>query len=351
MTRPDVGRPRLLCAGYLTLDLIVRDLEGHDYWQAVGGTCGNVAVFASALGAEVSLLARVGKDRRGSLILEYLNDGGVDTSGVEQIERLGTPGIIEHILGTAQGTHQFSFKCPACMRQLPKQSVVSWRRAKIEAKCINRYDAFFFDRATPATLLLAEAAREAGLLVMFEPPTIPRTDIAKRAAAFSDIAKVSVRRRNQDRTWNLSSDVSTKFIIETLGACGVRASARSFHGWSEWQELPAFPQSHICDTAGAGDWFTAGLLTSLPIETGSIGFDEVLASVEYGQKLSAISLAFDGPGGALAALGAPTIKEIAKGTLAVTLPAKKRKKENAVQRQANLQIASYCSLCLSANVD
>ena len=70
MTQIDGQKPRLLMAGYVTLDLIVRDLDEQDYWQSAGGTCGNVSVFSSALGADVSLLARVGEDQRGRLLLD-----------------------------------------------------------------------------------------------------------------------------------------------------------------------------------------------------------------------------------------------------------------------------------------
>ena len=42
MSKRSNERPRLLTAGYVTLDIIVRDLRAHDYWHAAGGTCGNV---------------------------------------------------------------------------------------------------------------------------------------------------------------------------------------------------------------------------------------------------------------------------------------------------------------------
>ena len=338
-------------AGYVTLDLIVRDLDEQDYWQSAGGTCGNVSVFSSALGADVSLLARVGEDQRGRLLLDALANAGVGTYHVEQEVRLRTPGIVELIYGTSEGTHRFSFRCPVCETQLPKHAVVSWRRAKVEAKCIDRFDTFFFDRATPATLHLAEAARKAGLLVMFEPPTLPRTDRAKRAAALSDIVKVSVRHDSRGRGWHLGKDASTRFIIETLGAKGVRFRARTPHGWGEWQELPAIPQSRISDTAGAGDWFTAGLLTSLSCRPGLIESDTMLAAIQYGQRLSAISLAFDGPSGALAALGAPTIKETAKGASPMLFPSETCLIESQIRRNANFQLASHCELCLTAKAD
>ena len=180
---------RLLTAGYVTLDLIVRDLEMRDFWHAAGGTCGNVSAFASALGLDVSILARVGEDRRGELLVDDLAGTGVDITRVERIPGLSTPGVVEFIRSRRGGGHRFAFRCPACKADLRKAAVVSQRQATRVADCVESFDAFFFDRATPATIRLAEAAREAGLLVMFEPTSVPRTRNAVRAAALSNYLK------------------------------------------------------------------------------------------------------------------------------------------------------------------
>ena len=50
---------------------------------------------------------------------------------------------------------------------------------------------------------------------------------------------------------------------------------------------------------GAGDWMTAGMLAQLLTRKDEIGIGSLLASVKYGQRLSTISIAFDGPAGRL----------------------------------------------------
>ena len=338
--------PRLLAAGYLTLDLIVRDLESRDYWHSAGGTGGNVSIFASALGLDVSLLARVGEDQRGHRVLCDVAAAGISAAGIEQVPGLATPGIVELITGTPEGDHRFTHRCPACAIQLPKQAVVSHSAAKRQVKSINQFDAFFFDRATSATLLLAAAAREAGLLVMFEPPNIPRTATALRAAELSDIVKTSRRPGHRERDWELRPDVATRFIVETLGPKGVRVRHRSWTGWREWQNVPPFPPAQIKDTAGAGDWMTAGLLTTLPPRKDTIGIDQLLASIEYGQRLSAISISFDSPSGALTALGTATIEQLANGTAQI-----QSLSDSQVRLSKRVGCTStpsnYCELCLS----
>ena len=320
MIRPKEKTPRLLTAGYLTLDLIVRNLAAGDYWHSAGGTCGNVSIFASALGLDVSLLARVGEDLRGHKVLSDVVAGGINTAGIEQVPGLATPGIVELITGTPEGTHRFTHRCPECAIRLPKQAVVSHSTARTKVKFIKQFDAFFFDRATSATLLLASAAREAGLLVMFEPSNVPRTAKALRAAELSDIVKTSRRPGYRGRDWELRPDAATKFIVETLGPNGMRVRHRLSTGWGEWQTVTPFPPPHIRDTAGAGDWMTAGLLANLLPRKDSISIDPLLASIEHGQRLSAISIAFDSPAGALTALGSSTIRRIANGTAPIQGP-------------------------------
>ena len=311
MKQREGQRPRLLTAGYVTLDLIVKDLATRDFWHSAGGTCGNVSIFAAALGVDVSLLGRVGKDRRGHRLVSDLVSAGVNIADVESVPALCTPGIAEIIQCTPEGTHRFTHRCPSCGTRLPKQTVVSKRKADTVAQGIDQFDGFFFDRATPATLWLAAAARGADLLVLFEPQSVPRTALAIHAAELSDIVKFSSLPGRRGKHWDLSSKGSTRFVIETLGASGARFRTRSPRGWDEWTEMPAVPPTRIRDTAGAGDWMTAGLLTSLLPQRDVNDPEPMAAAIEFGQRLSSISIAFDGPQGALTALGASTIQRAA----------------------------------------
>ena len=283
--------------------MIVRDLAAGDYWHSAGGTCGNVSIFSAALDIDVSLLARVGEDLRGRRVLEHMAAAGVNTHGVQHSKRLRTPGIIEIIHGTPTGSHRFTRQCPLCAFRLPKLAAVSKRQAQVSTETINEFDAFFFDRATPSTIRLASAAREAGLIVMFEPPSFPQTERAIQAADLSDIVKISRRPGSPVRRWSLSPDASTNFIIETLGPQGTRFSKKLHGRWTKWKQIPPFPAKCVRDTSGAGDWLSAGLLTHLLNNPDHINADSFQVSIEYAQKLSSISIAFDGPHGVLNALG------------------------------------------------
>ena len=338
--------PRLLAAGYLTLDMVVRDFAKGDYWHSAGGTCGNVSIFTSALGVQVSLLARIGKDQRAQRILRDLDDAGVDSLNVEHNSAVRTPGIVELIRGTTKGEHRFTHRCPLCQSRLPKQLVVSKRVADSLAKNIDQFDAYFFDRVTSATISLAKAAHEAGLIVMFEPPSIPRTSRAKIAAAFSDIVKISRKAGHKAQDWGLCSNGSTQFIIETLGSEGTRFQQLSPCGAGEWVHLPASTPTLIRDTAGAGDWLTAGLLADLLLAHHELTEDSVTDLIKYGQKLSAVSIAYDGPSGALTTLGAANIKRaVSDGHyLQIDHDICTLRTE---RQHSSVKIANHCELCLS----
>ena len=338
--------PRLLTAGYLTLDMVVRDLAKGDYWHSAGGTCGNVSIFTSALGVQVSLLARIGKDQRAQRILRDLNDAGVDTLNLEDNPAVRTPGIVELIRGSTNGEHRFTHRCPLCQSRLPTQSVVSKRVADSLARNIDQFHAYFFDRVTAATISLAKAAHEAGLIVMFEPPSIPRTRQAKIAAALSDIVKISRKATNKAQDWGLCSNGSTQFIIETLGSEGTRFQQLLPGGAGEWVHLPASTPTSIRDTAGAGDWLTAGLLAELLLARHELNEDSVTDLIKYGQKLSAVSIAYDGPNGALTNLGAANMKHAASDGHHIPIDYDICALRTERQ-QTSVKLANHCELCLS----
>ena len=339
---------RLLAAGYLTLDLIVRDLESGDYWQEIGGTCGNVSAFVTALGVDVTTLSKIGDDVRGELLLRKTEESGLATAGTERIPGMQTPAIVELLSGDATRTHRFVFRCPLCSVRLPKAAVVSKRYADAVVHDIASYDAYFFDRATPSTVHLAQAARDAGLLVVFEPTTVPRTAYADRAASLSDIVKVSQQPHDAMTTWHPARGASTRIIVETLGSHGIRYRGRVRRGWGAWRKQPAAEGSIIRDTAGAGDWLTAGLLTYLLAQSAEINLVSVQAALEYGQRLSALSLAFDGPHGALRELGAAAIRQAhlddAGALVQSHSPGLGRVPRNGLEQNAAL-----CDLCLSVS--
>jgi ribokinase len=85
-------KPRIVVVGSLNMDLVVRTerlprpgetVHGRDFCQVPGGKGANQAVAAALLGAEVTMIGRVGDDAYGRQLLESLASRGVDTRLVE----------------------------------------------------------------------------------------------------------------------------------------------------------------------------------------------------------------------------------------------------------------------------
>ncbi len=79
-----------------------------------------------------------------------------------------------------------------------------------------------------------------------------------------------------------------------------------------------------------------------------IYLEPMLSSIGYGQRLSAISIAFDGPTGALTALGSSEIENVANGTGPIQIPCDTKtcvsSKEGCTETPSN-----HCDLCLTEN--
>lgn len=346
MVEHQVNAARLLTAGYVTFDIIEHCGGAGEYWHAVGGTCGNVSVFTSALGLDVTVLCRIGEDDRGDFLWDGLDEWGVNVSLVERIRGLPTPAVVQETRSRGDKTHHFTFRCPGCHIRLAKSGVVSMKQAEVVSSNIGEFDVYYFDRATRSTVHLAEAAREAGLIVIFEPTSIPRTSLALRAASLSDIVKFAKRRRRCATDWRPAVGSSTRLMLETLGDQGVQLWPWLEDDWGEVVAMPAVEPKWICDTAGAGDWLTAGVLIHQLMFRGALAIESVEESVAVGQRLSALSLEFSGPSGVLVNAGPEAIEEIFHGI------SPRLAEPNVVARgysRSSNRSTPYtaCSLCLS----
>ncbi|WP_379163767.1 ribokinase [Paenibacillus sp. sgz5001063] len=89
----------IVIIGSLNMDMVVRTnrapdagetLFGEDFTLSPGGKGANQAAAAARLGAEVTMIGRVGKDAFGSELLEVMRQEQVHTGYIGQSETLGT---------------------------------------------------------------------------------------------------------------------------------------------------------------------------------------------------------------------------------------------------------------------
>ena len=92
--------------------------------------------------------------------------------------------------------------------------------------------------------------------------------------------------------------------VETLGEAGLRYRRFSSTGRAErWVEMEAFPVRSIRDTAGSGDWCTAGFIDRAG-RGGVDGFSdmsdrELREALRFGQALSAWNCGYEGAAGGM----------------------------------------------------
>jgi fructokinase len=82
---------KVLCIGEALIDMICTDRgsslsNGQNFLKKAGGAPANVAAAIAALGAEVDMAAKVGKDPFGQHLIDLLNEMGVNTNWVIQDE-------------------------------------------------------------------------------------------------------------------------------------------------------------------------------------------------------------------------------------------------------------------------
>jgi fructokinase len=79
-----ISMPKILCIGEALIDMICVDkgsslVDGEQFVKKPGGAPTNVAAAIGALGGQVELLAKVGYDPFGTLLIKILNDFNVST--------------------------------------------------------------------------------------------------------------------------------------------------------------------------------------------------------------------------------------------------------------------------------
>jgi sugar/nucleoside kinase (ribokinase family) len=254
------------------------------------------------LGFRVAPICRLQDDKAAKIILSEFKRWGVDTRFVSIGPDGSTPIIFQKIRANQGGTptHTFSWRCPACGKRLPSYKPVLATTAEMISTDIQSPNVFFFDRVNRGSLLLAERASHLGALVVFEPSGVGDPGSFKEAWSLAHVVKYS-HERLTDIPDTLEFGPNQLLQIETLGAEGLRYRMRSRK--KLWKMLEVFNAPRVADTAGAGDWCTAGLIHQLGRD-GSKGFSassqhEVESALRFGQALAAWNCGFKGARGGM----------------------------------------------------
>ena len=218
----------------------------------------------SYLNWECFPIARLTADPARERVVADLEHYGVSTTYMSLPPRARTPVVIERIRRDANGIafHSYSFSCPTCGGRLPGFQPVPVASIEPVKSSLRGAQVLLIDRVSRSALTLAQKAQDFGVVIVFEPSSIRNRKQFREILQLSHIVKYS-----QDRLFDLG-DVkfgeNLLIEIQTLGRGGIRFRTRlDSRRFERWHHLDASPVARFRDAAGAGDWFSAGLINSL----------------------------------------------------------------------------------------
>ncbi len=280
-------RPKIVVVGSSNTDMIVHTQHlpvpgetvlGGPFAESQGGKGANQAVAAARLGADVTFVARVGRDAFGDASLAAFKAEGINTKYIimDDKARSGVALIMvnrqgENVIVVVQGANA----------NLSPDDVISAESAIKEANCllvqleipletVQTAIQLAVKHHVPVILNPAPATQlPPKMLEMVDYLTPNETEAAFLAGGYS-------AKHASDAAFILSSKFKVKNIVITLGEKG--ALITGYHK----QTVPSYSVNSI-DATGAGDAFNGGLAVALARG------DQLAEAVKFANAVAALS--------------------------------------------------------------
>ncbi len=258
----------VLVVGSANADLTVRverrpgageTVLGTDLVESAGGKGANQAAAAARIGGRTALLARVGGDAYGELLLHAQREAGTDVAPVivDQAARTGTAMIVVD----PDGDNSIVVS-PGANAALTPQDVAAAKEVIAASSVVSLQLEIPMESVRAA----AEAAARAGTRVVLNPSPAPETALATELLAVADPLVVNEHEARRlsghaDGTpaeWAQAlRDQGARSVVVTLGGDGALVLDAAGIGEVAGVRVKAV------DTTGAGDAFTGALATRL----------------------------------------------------------------------------------------
>ena len=162
---------KVLCIGEALIDMICTDRgtslsKGQNFLKKAGGAPANVAAAIAALGAEVDMAAKVGKDPFGMHIVELLNEMGVNTKWILQDPNHFTTFAFVSLM--EDGERDFYFNRGAD-GQLSTEDLSGLNLKEYSIVHFGSATGFLPGPLQDAYLDLLEKSKKAGAIISFDP--------------------------------------------------------------------------------------------------------------------------------------------------------------------------------------
>lgn len=264
--------PRIVVTGNVVADIVARpvgDVPRHGSLHPemvrlyTGGCAGNAALVMARLGVPVELVACVGADALGRVVIEEFSAAGISTTHVRQVEGASTDTAI--VLVDEAGGRRFIASPDAGRRLRPADLTDDI----LEGAFALHVGGFFAARGLEDGTLPArlEAARAQGLLTSLD--LVGGSARERREHLFPLLPHLDLLLLNEDEGEKVTGEPAPAAILDALAARGAEGIVLKrgsegclWRGAHDTLALPA-PPAQVVDTTGAGDAFVAALLASL----------------------------------------------------------------------------------------
>lgn len=290
-------------AGLVALDIVINESHNEQLKIFAGGSCGNVLTILSFFNWETFPIARLKKNLAAQQLIIDLKRWNVKTKMISQTLDGSTPIIIQKIRKDKSGNskHNFQFKNPESGEWLPSYKPILGKSVKALITKMPKASVFYFDRVTRSSLDLAKHYKEQGSLIYFEPSSLKENSQFFECIELAHIVKFS-NERLKDYT-SIFEKQRVPLEIVTLGKDGIKYRYSQRLDAIEWITIPSYQISNVVDSAGSGDWFSAGLIA----EVGKKGLKtfekcsdkDIRHALDFAQAFGALNCYFEGARGAM----------------------------------------------------
>lgn len=307
-------KPKILVVGSFMMDLIAstgrapnsgETVIGMKFTTAPGGKGANQAVQCARLGADVTMVGKVGNDAFGKIMTDTAAAAGVDVSHVlvDPSESSGVGHILLEV--KENGVQNRITVCPGANFTMTVDEV-AWLKDEIK-----NYDLVMMQFELPMEVIetVAQWAHDAGVIVMINPaPAAPMSDKLLSCATYispNEHEAAILADHSIDVTNGVNFDdvdiVAKAFqargvenLIITMGENGSIVAGKTGIHHTQCVKMP-----HVADPTAAGDSFVAAFCTGL---TAGLPQGEALAFASHTAAITVSRM------GAMPSL--PTVSEV-----------------------------------------
>lgn len=297
--------PEIVTVGEVLIDLtqtMEDSAQIRHYAAFPGGAPANVAVAAARLGAKAAFIGKVGRDAFGTSIKQTLSRNQVDVTGLYESEQYLTTLAVVSV--DSSGERSFAFyRTHGADTQLTREEAVRALEA-FEARPVFLHFGSVSLTAEPArsaTLGVAQAARDMGVLLSYDPNyranLWPDQETAvermKEPLSLCHVLKVAEEELElltglQDLeagSLALYEKYAIPLIVVTLGEGG------SFYRLGDRTGRVAAQTVQVADTNGAGDTFLGALLSRLVLSGGLEGLtlEKLEQELDFANRAAALT--------------------------------------------------------------